>query len=248
MRRLKLRAAVLLALAPFALAACNESGVVTVHRLSFQGVHAVDQDLLSRRSRRARAAKCRSSDGNSLGQKHGFDQTPLTSTCSASGVLRRPRLRTNVTKVDVVPTRKSAVDVTVTIDEESQSTWQRSFLRLRRHTGNISPRFSAATPFESDSRVTARQSWRLTELALSELRDHGYRYAAVGSERGPEAWSVGSVGKVCHRDVYGRGHPRHFGAVGSRATTASAIMIERELSAHPEICISGEVRAASSMQ
>jgi outer membrane protein assembly factor BamA len=235
MRRLRLRAAVLLALAPFAFAACDDSGVVTVHSLSFQGVHAVDQTLLKQA-----IATRENSKVPVVGwelpwtKKHGFDQPRFDADLQRIKAFYADRgyPDATVTNVAVVPNaKKSAVDVTVTIEEGKPVNVaavvfsgfdvipEKHVTALQHDTP-----LKVGQPRDRQTVVAAH------ELALNELRDHGYPYAAVttSEDDGPD----GKAATVSFTAV--PGILAHFGTVEiSGNHSVSDHMIDRELSYHP---------------
>ncbi len=234
----------LLALPPFALAACNESGAVTVHSLSFQGVHAVDQDLLKQAIATRENSKV-PIVGWELpwSKKHGFDQPRFDADPQRIKAFYSDRgyPDANVTKVDVVPNaKKSAVDVTVTIDEGKPI----NVARVIFSGFDVIPEKHLAalqrdTPLKVGQPRDRQTVVAAHELALNELRDHGYPYAAVTTREddGPEGLGAmsgvpGKSATVTFTAV--PGILAHFGAVEiSGNNSVSNHMIERELSYHP---------------
>ncbi len=179
--------------------------------LSFQGVHAVDQSLLKQA-----IATRENSKVPVLGwelpwsKKHGFDQSRFDADLQRIKGFYADRGYPDaiVTKVAVVPNAKmTAVDVTVTIDEGKPVVVaavvfsgfdvipEKHFTALQHDTP-----LKVGRPRDRQTVVAAR------ELALNELRDHGYPYAAVttSEDDGPDgrAATVSFTG--------GAGRPRAF--------------------------------------
>jgi outer membrane protein assembly complex protein YaeT len=235
MRRLRLRAAALLALAPFALVACDDSGLVTVHRLSFQGVHAVDQDLLKQAIATRENTKVPVLGWElPWGKKHGFDQPRFDADLQRIKAFYADRgyPDASVTKVDIVPNEKKiAVDVTVTIDEGQPV----NVAAVTFSGFDVIPEKRLAalqhdTPLKAGQPRDRQVVLAAHEMALNELRDHGYPYATVATseEDGPDG-KAATVSFTAEPGILA-----HFGPVTiSGNQSVSDHMIERELSYRP---------------
>ena len=160
-------------------------------------MHAVDQDLLKQAIATRENSKVPIVGWEfPWAKKHGFDQTRFDVDLQRIKAFYADRgyPDANVTKVDVVPNaKKSAVDVTVTIDEGKPLNVaavifsgfdvipEKHLTALQRDTP-----LKVGQPRDRQTVVAAH------ELALNELRDHGYPYAAVttSEDDGPKTWKM----------------------------------------------------------
>ena len=189
MRR-RLLCVLLLALAPAA-TACKEEGLITVHELAFNGVKAVDEALLKN------ALATKENDWLPWGKKHFFDRTRFDADRKRIEAFYNDRgyPDARVTGFDVkLNARQDAVDVTLTISEgEPVNVASVAFTGFDvippAHLDDLKKRvpLNVGAPRDRALVVTTH------EMALNELRDHGYPYAKVISaeeEVRPKAMSL----------------------------------------------------------
>src|SRR5262245_10209847 len=163
-----------------ATAACHEDGVVEVHSLSFKGVKAVDE------SRLKNALATRQNSKIPWGKKRYFDRARFDTDLKRMQAFYADRgyPDAKVTGYDVkLNNKQDAVDITVTIDEGTP-------VRVAAvdfagfdvippaHLDDLKKRMplKIGEPRDRQLVVTAH------EMALNELRDHGYPYAKVATD------------------------------------------------------------------
>lgn len=218
-----------------ATAACKEGGTVTVHSLTFKGVQGVDEARL----RSALATRENTKVpvvGWQLpwGKKNGFDRgrfdadlKRIEAFYADSGY---PEAR--VTDFDVqLNGTQDAVDVTLTVDE-GQPVAVRS---LEFHGFDVIPpdhlaQLQRQAPLPIGQPRDRRQVTATRELAVNELRDHGYPYAKVTT-----AEQDGPSGKDAVITFTAEPGPlAHFGAVEIAGNSSvSDRVIERQLTFKP---------------
>ena len=235
MRRLRLRAAALLVLASLTFVACNETGTVTVHSLAFRGVHAVDEDLLKLALATRENTKV-PVVGWELpwGKKRGFDQPRFDADLQRIKAFYADRgyPDAQVAKVDIAPNaNKTAVDVTVTIDEGMPVNviavaFPGFDVIPENHLSNLESNIPLKVGQPRDRQLAAASR----EMALNELRDHGYPYAKVTASE-----NDGPDGKMATVTFTAEpGLLAHFGVVEITGNqSVSEHMIDRELSYRP---------------
>ena len=225
----------MLALAPLLLVACNEDGAVTVHRLSFTGVHAVDQALLKQALATRENTKV-PVVGWELpwGKKHGFDQSRFDVDLQRIKAFYADRgyPDVQVTKIDVKSNaNKTAVDVALTIDEGqpvkvAAVTFPGFGVVPEKHLMALQSGIPLKVGQPRDRQLVAAAH----EMALNELRDHGYPYAKVttAEDDGPDG-KTAVVSFTAEPGVVA-----HFGPVEIAGNTSvSDHMIDRELDYRP---------------
>ena len=168
---------VLLLFPAAAASACKEEGVIKVHKLTFKGVRAVDQDRLRG------ALATRESSVLPLGKKNYFDRIRFEADQQRLQAFYADRgyPDARVSGVDVkLNDKQDAVDLTVTISEgEPIKVSAVAFTGFDvippAHLTELEKRIplKVAQPRDRALVVTTH------EMALNELRDHGYPYAKV---------------------------------------------------------------------
>jgi len=169
-----------LLLAALSFVACKEDGSVTVHRLIFEGVRAIDEGRL----RSVLATK--ETSKIPWGKKALFERSRFDADLKRVQAFYADRgyPDAKVTKFDVkLNDKQDAVDLTVTIDEGAPVTITTIDLvgfdntipaeHLKELQAQIPLKVGA--PRDRQLVVTAR------EMAINELKDHGYPYAKVGT-------------------------------------------------------------------
>jgi outer membrane protein assembly complex protein YaeT len=179
--------AVLLALA-LAAGACKEEGSIKVHKIAFQGVKAVDQ------SRLKSALATRESSILPWGKKNYFDRSRFDADLKRLQAFYADRgyPDARVTGFDVkLNAKQDAVDVSVTIAEGDPVK-----VAAVDFTGFdiIPPAHLATLQKQVPLKVGQPRDRQLVvtthEMALNELRDHGFPYARVATSE-----DAGSNGK-----------------------------------------------------
>lgn len=216
-------------------AACKEGGTVTVHSLSFKGVKGVDEALL----RGALATRENTKVpvvGWQLpwGRKNYFDRgrfdadlKRIEAFYADSGY---PDAR--VTDFDVkLNARQDAVDVTLTIDEGQPVTVAAvEFKGFEVIPPEHLAQLQRQVPLSPGAPRDRRQVTATHELAVNELRDHGYPYAKVST-----AEQDGASGKTATIVFTAEPGPvAHFGPVEIAGNSSvSDRVIERQLTFKP---------------
>src|SRR5215831_791366 len=191
--------AVLVVAAP----ACRETGTIRVNSIKFNGVKGVDKSALKN------ALATKSSSKFFFGKKRFFDRNQfetdlkrITAFYSDHGY---PQAR--VTNFDVkLNAKQDAVDVTLTVDEGApiivQSIDFQGFDAIPEgHLNTVKKQ----APIQLEKPRDKAQVLTTREMALNELRDHGYPYATVkvDEDDGPDGLQakltfVGEPGKLAH--------------------------------------------------
>src|SRR5665213_524716 len=199
------RACVCASLLTFVLvvSACKETGTILVHSINFKGVKAVDAGSLRN------ALETKASSKLPWGTKRFFDRSQFDTDLKRIAAFYNDRgyPHARISSFDVVlNATQNAVDVTLTIDEGDPV-----IVTSIDYTG-----FDAIPPAHLDTVRKAApiavthprdRAFVLTtrEMALNELRDHGYPYATVtvNEDDGPSGLEArltfaGEPGKVAH--------------------------------------------------
>jgi len=224
--------------ASFLFAACQDEGSITVHSLTFKGIKAVDKDRLKN------ALATRESSKIPWGKKRFFDRTRFETDLKRIQAFYADRgyPDARVTGFDVKPNAKQdAVDVTVTISEGDpvrvaavnfvgfDTIPPAHFDRLKKDIP-----IKVGDPRDRQLVLTSR------ELAINELRDHGYPYAKVATDE-----NDGSDGKQATLTYTAEaGQIAYIGTVeivGNRSVSDG--VIRRELAFKP-----GDLYRRSAMQ
>jgi outer membrane protein assembly complex protein YaeT len=208
--------------------ACNEEGTVKVRKLEFKGVKAVDE------SRLKNALATKQSSKLPWGRKNYFDRSRFDADLKRIQAFYADRgfPDARVTGFDVkLNDKQDAVDITLTISEgEPVKVVAVNFEGFDvippDHLNEMNKRMPLAIGEPRD-----RQEVVVThELAVNELRDHGYPYAKVTTDEndGPDGKSATITFKA------EPGPLAHFGPVeivGNQSV--SARVIERQVTYKP---------------
>jgi outer membrane protein assembly complex protein YaeT len=191
MRHLNLWA--LLTIVVLTLPACREEGAISVHRISFNGVRAVDQDRLKG------ALATRENTKVPLlgwelpwGRKRFFDRSRFDADLQRITAFYADRgyPDARVVSFDVMLNDdQTAVDVTLTIEEGEPVVVQKvDFVGFEVIPENHIGVLTGQTLLRVGRARDRQQVVAARELGLNELRDHGYPYAKVTTEEddGPD--------------------------------------------------------------
>jgi outer membrane protein assembly complex protein YaeT len=182
-----------LLLLAIAAAGCKEEGIIKVHRLKFQGVKAVDE------SRLKNALATRESSRLPWGRKHYFDRSRFDADLKRIQAFYADRgyPDARVTAFDVkLNDKQDSVDVTLTIVEgEPVKVAAIDFTGFDiippAHLDELKKQIPLKVGQPRDRQLVVAAH----EMALNELRDHGYPYAKVGTNEddGPDGKSAALV-------------------------------------------------------
>lgn len=209
-------------------AGCKEEGTIKVHSLKFQGVKAVDQSRL----RDALATR----QGSKLpwGKKSYFDRARFDADLKRVQAFYTDRgyPDARVTGFDVKLNQKQdAVDITLTIREgDPIKLVEVDFAGFDVIPPDHFAQLKAQVPLKIGQPRDRQLVVTTHEMALNELRDHGYPYAKVNTSE-----NDGADGKQA-TVVYTAdpGTIAHFGQVEIQGNqTVSDRVIERELAFKP---------------
>jgi outer membrane protein assembly complex protein YaeT len=211
-----------------AAAACKQEGTITVHKLAFKGVKAVDS------SRLQSALATRQSSRLPWGKKGYFDRSRFDADLKRLEAFYADRgyPDARVTGFDVkLNQQQDAVDITVTIAEgEPVRVSGVDFVGF-----DVIPRahldaMRKNVPLRIGEPRDRQQVLATHEMALNELRDHGYPYAKVTTvENDGPGGKPASVSFTAEPGIVA-----HFGAVtiaGNQSVGDN--VIRRELSFKP---------------
>jgi outer membrane protein assembly complex protein YaeT len=209
-----------------AVAGCKEGGMVRVHSLDFTGVQAVDE------ARLREALATRQSDRLPWGKKTSFDRARFDEDLKRIQTFYADRgyPDARVTRFNVkMNDKQDSVDIAVTIAEgEPVEVAAINFVGF----DDVIPAASLDTlRNQTPLKVGAARDRRLVlttrELALNELKDHGYPYAKVDTSE-----NDASNGKTAILTFTATpGAVAHIGPIEIQGNKAvSARVIERELS------------------
>jgi len=209
-------------------AACKEEGSVTVHRLTFKGVKAVDEGRLKN------ALATRQSSIIPWSRKYYFDRSRFDADLKRIQAFYADRgyPDARVAGFDVkLNDKQDRVDITVTIEEGQPVTVAAIDLV---GFDVIPPDHLAQMMTKVPLKVGAPRDRQLVvtthEMAVNELKDHGFPYAKVATaeDAGPD----GKHAKLTFTAEPGKA--ANFGPVEvSGNTSVSPHIIERELSFKP---------------
>ena len=171
---------------------CNEEGTVTVHSLKFDGVNAVDE------SRLRNALATRQSSKLPWGRKAYFDRSRFDADLQRIKAFYADRgyPDARVTGMDVKLNQKQdAVDVTVKVDEgEPVRTAAVNFVGFEGIPPNHLEDLNSQIPLKVGQPRDRQLVVTSHEMAVNELKDHGYPYAKVStSETTPQENAKQSV-------------------------------------------------------
>lgn len=226
--RFSCRVAALLATAVLAVG-CKEEGTIKVHRLAFNGVKAVDE------SRLRDALATRQSSRIPWGRKYFFDRSRFDADLKRIQAFYADRgyPDARVSGFDVkLNDKQDAVDLTVTIAEGQPV--KVAAIDYVGFDDVIPPDHYDKMKSSAPLKVGAPRDRQLVvsthELALNELKDHGYPYAKVATNE-----DDGSDGKTARLTFTADpGKLAHFGKVDIQGNkSVSDHVIERELTFKP---------------
>jgi len=226
--RLSVASVVALAALVVATGACKEEGTVKVHKLAFSGVKAVDA------SRLENALATKQSSILPWGKKTYFDRTRFDADLKRIQAFYADRgyPDARVTGFDVKLNQKQdAVDITITVSEgEPVRVAAVDFVGF----DVIPPAHLDAMRKQVPLKIGEPRDRQLVvtthELALNELRDHGYPYAKVATDE-----NAGANGKSATVTFTAdAGKIAHFGPVTIQGNTSVGDhVIEREVAYKP---------------
>jgi len=183
--------------------ACRESGVIRVNSINFKGVKNVDESALKG------ALATKASAKFFFGKKRFFDRNQFENDLKRIVAFYSDRgyPHARITNFDVkLSTKQDAVDVTLTVDEGdpvivASIDYQGFEVIPEGHLNTVKK--EAPVKVEKPRDKAAVLSTR--EMALNELRDHGYPYATVRVDEDDGADGlkarltfVGDAGKLAH--------------------------------------------------
>jgi outer membrane protein insertion porin family len=183
--------------------ACRETGTIRVHSIKFNGVKGVDESALKN------ALATKSSSKFFFGKKRFFDrnqfETDLKRIAAFYSDHGYPQAR--ITNFDVkLNAKQDAVDVTLTVDEGDPilvtSIDYQGFNDIpENHLNDLKKK----VPIRLKKPRDKAQVLTTREMALNELRDHGYPYATVKVDEDDGADGlqakltfIGEPGKLAH--------------------------------------------------
>jgi outer membrane protein insertion porin family/translocation and assembly module TamA len=219
--------AALIAAAAFA-AGCKEEGTIQVHRLSFNGVKAVDE------SRLRDALATRQNSKIPWGRKAYFDRTRFEADVKRIQAFYADRgyPDARVSGYDLkLNDKQDAVDITVTVAEgEPVTVAAINFIGFEDIPADHFSKMKDDAPLKVGAARDRQLVVSTHELALNELRDHGYPYAkvATGEDDGADkkhatVTFTADPGKIAH-----------FGSVDIDGNkSVSDRVIERQLTFKP---------------
>jgi outer membrane protein assembly complex protein YaeT len=212
-----------------ACAACNDQDTIKVHKIAFNGVNAVDKAELQK------ALATQPSSILPWGKKNYFDRSRFDADLMRIKVFYTDRgyPDARVASFDVKLNKKQdAVDVTVNISEGEPI--RIAHVAFRGFDVVPPDHFRAmrqGIPLMIGAPRDRQQVVATQEMALNELRDHGYPYAKVAIDE--------RLGGADGRDAditfdADAGRLTHFGEISVAGNNSvSQHVIERELSFHP---------------
>src|SRR5436309_2713448 len=208
--------------------ACKEEGTIKVHSLKFQGVKAVDD------SRLKTALATRESSKLPWGRKYFFDRSRFDADLKRVQAFYADRgfPDARVTGFDVkLNDKQDEVDLTVTISEGepvkvAAIVFNGFDVVPPAHLDQMKKQLPLAPGQPRDRQLVVS----IHEMAVNELRDHGFPYAKVATEE-----NDGADGKQATLTFTANpGKVAHFGPVEiSGNQSVSSHVIERELSFKP---------------
>jgi outer membrane protein assembly complex protein YaeT len=210
-------------------AGCKEEGTITVKSLKFNGVNAVDAGRLRE------ALATRTSSKLPWGKKTYFDRSRFDTDLKRlqAFYLDRGYPDARVTGFDVkLNDKQDAVDVTVTIAEgEPETIAAIDFAGFDAippdHLNDLKSRMPIKVGQPRDRQLVVTTH----EMAVNELRDHGYPYAKVSTA---EADVGGDTKRKALTFTAEPGTIAHFGAVEIAGNkSVSARIIQRQLTFKP---------------
>lgn len=209
-------------------AACKDEGTVKVHRLSFKGVAAVDEGRLKS------ALATKQSSIIPWGRKYYFDRSRFDTDLKRIQAFYADRgyPDARVTGFDVkLNDKQDQVDITVTIAEgEPVKVAAIDFAGFDAIPAAHLDQLKKAVPLKVGQPRDRQLVVATHEMALNELRDHGFPYAKVSTDE-----SDSTDGKQATLTFTGDpGKEAHFGPVEiSGHKSVGERIIERQLTFKP---------------
>jgi outer membrane protein assembly complex protein YaeT len=209
--------------------ACKEEGTIKVHSLKFVGVKAVPE------SRLADALATRQSSKIPWGRKAYFDRSRFDADLKRIAAFYSDRgyPDARVTGFDVkLNDKQDSVDVTITIDEGAPVIVEainfRGFDAIPPdHLDDMKSRMPLKIGQPRDRQLVVATH----EMAVNELKDHGFPYAKVGTE---ESTAGGDARRSTISFTAEPGTLAHFGAIEiSGNKSVSDRIITRQLTFRP---------------
>ncbi|HYM22856.1 MAG TPA: BamA/TamA family outer membrane protein, partial [Vicinamibacterales bacterium] len=222
------RCAIALLAAAALASGCKEEGTIKVHRLIFKGVKAVDE------SRLKDALATRQSSRIPWGRKYFFDRSRFDADLKRIQAFYADRgyPDARVTGFDVkLNDKQDAVDLTVTIAEgDPVRVAAINFAGFDGIPADHFKQMQAAAPLKVGQPRDRQLVVSTHELALNELKDHGYPYSKVTTKE-----DDGADGKTATLTFTADpGKIAHFGEVAIQGNeSVSDHVIERELTFKP---------------
>ena len=217
----------LIALAVFGIA-CDETVMIKVHKVSFKGTRAVDQSQL------AKALSTQAGSKLPWGKKRSFDRARFDADLARIRAFYEDRgyPDARVASFDVKLNKaQDAVDITLTIIEGDPVIVEAvNFVGFDVVPAAHFHTMTSSVPLKVGKPRDRQQVVASQELALNELRDHGYPYAKVAIDERP-----GSSPKLAKLTFMADpGKIAHFGKVDiAQNASVSDRVIERELAYQP---------------
>ena len=186
-----------------AASACRETGTILVHSIKFKGVKSVDESALTN------ALVTKASSKFFWGAKRFFNRSQFDNDLKRIAAFYSDRgyPHARISSFDVkMSAKQDAVDVTLTIDEGepvivATIDYQGFDVIPEAHLNSV----KKDAPIQLHKPRDKQQVLTTREMALNELRDHGYPYAKVrvDEDDGPDGLEakltlVGEPGKVAH--------------------------------------------------
>jgi outer membrane protein assembly complex protein YaeT len=237
-RDLSVFARALVAAALIVTAGCREDGTVKVDSISFEGVSAVET------SRLEEALATKASSFLPWGRKRFFDRARFDADLQRIQAFYADRgyPDARVTSFDVkLNDKQDAVDVTLTISEGEPVTIAAvNFVGFDAIPADHLETMKAQVPLKVGAPRDRQLVVATHELALNELRDHGFPYAKVTA--GEDDGATGREATLTFTGVPGK--LAHVGAVEIAGnSTVGDRVIERQLTIKP-----GDLYRRSAMQ
>jgi outer membrane protein assembly complex protein YaeT len=186
-----------------AASACREAGVISVHSINFKGVKGVDESALKN------ALVTKPSSKFFWGAKHFFNRSQFDNDLKRIVAFYSDRgyPQARVSNFDIkLSAKQDAVDVTLTIDEGEPVVvaavdYQGFDVIPEAHLNSV----KKDAPVQLNKPRDKQQVLTAREMALNELRDHGYPYATVRVDEDDgtdgllaKLTFVGDPGKLAH--------------------------------------------------
>lgn len=207
---------------------CKEQGTITVHSLSFKGVKAIDDARLKN------ALATRQSSKIPWGKKRYFDRTRFDADLKRIQAFYADRgyPDARVTGFDVkLNDKQDSVDVTITIAEgDPVNVASIDFVAFDAIPAAHLDALKGRVPLKVGAPRDRQLVVSAHEMAINELKDHGYPYAKVSTTE-----EVGADGKLASLTFTAEpGTLAHFGPVeivGNKSVSEN--IIRRQLTLKP---------------